>query len=200
MSERDPDELELGIHAFVGAPRTGKTHRALLTLLELCTRHNAGGIVVDSCRAQNFRAMPHVDLSSALGVALAGRVACWTPEDAGEFDRLFVALDPRNAGDALDERRHVVVLVDELHTWTSTDACPAFARIVRTWSHAKVSVLLVSQRIGRDVGQTLLAASPLIRVFRMSAPWDVRMLLSHYGVDAQRIATLPDREYKLVRA
>lgn len=185
---RSPPRELGGVRVYVGEPRTGKTWRAERDLEALCAATKRGAIVIDSTGARNFADKPHTP-SAAHTVATAwhGGVAYFTPPTQDEFDRILEA--------ELATPHGVALLVDEVSYWRIRKGT-AFDKLARTWRHHVPGLFVTTQRLTGDITDTLLACAPRVHVFRIKIPTEYHRKVKWLGIDPDKVATLPDREFE----
>lgn len=193
MPVRAPDQ---GVHAYIGAPQTGKTFLAHAEFLAYCAARRCGGIVVDIQGAKSFRKIRHVPtLRDAVSIAWNGGVAYWTPSDESEIETLFLAI--KAAENASRARTHLAVFLDEVGTLPKSQALET---AFRCWSHRDICLFTTSQKVTKDLGETILACEPVIRLFRFTAPSSIKVLTIVYRIPWERVETFGEGWHCVIRS
>lgn len=156
-----------GLHVYIGTTGTGKTHKAIRDALALSQELKRGLLVIDSRGAENLKEIPSFgvfpgslqkNLPLFDHVYSQGKVARVVPNNQEEFDLLMKAADRIG---------NFVIMIDEISSWAANTT---FQDLCRVWRHRKISFFLTTQKVGRDVQQTVLACDPTIWAFRVTNP------------------------------
>lgn len=194
-----------GVHWYIGIPRSGKTALAYKLppeakekshLEELSASTGWPCLIIDSAGVGNFDHLEHVKVDGRLAdeaitetvrkLWVEGKHATITPADADMVDRLV-----RAAGAG----RRVHILIDEARNWCSNRyISPALSRLMRSWRHSQVTIHLTTQYFG-DINSEGLSCGPHLWVFRSTAPMVLERLEREFGMDPEKVRTLPQYEY-----
>ena len=151
------DPVRPGVHAYIGTTGTGKTYLAIQEAFPLARSLGVGVLVIDTRGAENWRDMPVVENRGAIATVFRARaIAHVIPKSMEDFEELIRAAD---------QYGNAVLIIDECATFATS---PALALLVRVWRHRRVSIFLTTQKVGRDVEQSVLACDPVIRLFRVT--------------------------------
>lgn len=182
-------QIEDGIHVYIGTTGTGKTHLAIRHAIELARSKSLGVLVIDSRGAQNLKEIPLYREGKDLYSDLFnyGKIVRVVPENADEFDRIMKTLD--RVGNA-------VVLIDEVSEWATN---LTFNKLCRVWRHRTISFFITTQKIGRDVEQTVLACDPNIYIFRLTNPRSLEWVERWHRLSEAQIKALQVGQYYRAR-
>lgn len=117
------------------------------------------------------------------------RVAKVCPADRGELDAVAEVVRRRFKATG----QGITLLIDEIAAWGPPS--PTVLRLLRTYRHARATVVATTQHIGRDVGQPIQALAPTFRVFRLAAPTALEWAERELGLDPERVRALGVGEY-----
>ena len=133
--------------------------------------------------AQNLEAIQEWPEDEAIQRVYQGEVARIIPEDQLEFDSLIRAVDRRG---------NVVLFIDEVSSWATNRE---MQRLIRVWRHRKVSILLTTQLVGRDLEQAVQACNPVIYAFRTTAPRTLEWFEKWHRIPHETLRGLNVGEY-----
>jgi hypothetical protein len=171
--------LQEGIHVYIGAPGSGKTHKAIRDAYSLAKREGLGVLVIDSRGAKNLVEIPETKPPELYRKLWAGEMVRRIPYDQEEFDSIIAEVDARG---------HCAVLIDEVSEWATNRS---MKRLLRVWRHRKVSVFLTSQMIGRDIEQAVQACNPVLYLFRCTAPTTLEWVEKWHRLPQESLRALP---------
>lgn len=170
---------------ILGCPGSGKTTLARALAAEAVGRTGSPLIVVDTGRVEQFTDMEHLsDLEELIqAVWEEGAHVAYTPKDVEDFDRLC---------GAIYGGRNVVLLVDELKSLIPSGRAipPNFRRCLSEWRRV-LSGCYVTTQLYTDAGRSIKGLASEWYVFRMPGPDDQADLRADYGLDPEKIASLP---------
>lgn len=171
--------VDPGVHVYIGTTGTGKTHLAIQHSFPLARSLGQGMLIIDCRAAGNFKEMP-VDTVREASVKVFERkgIARVIPRDEEQFEALLLAAD--RYGKAC-------ILIDECATFASSRS---LSLLVRVWRHRELSLFLTTQKVGRDVEQSVLACDPTIYLFRVTNPRSLEWACRWYDLDETRLRSL----------
>ena len=181
---------DFGVYWYVGAPTAGKTTLALHHLREDIKETRWPALIIDSQGVAQFNDVPHADsvVQAITWVWKEGRHAAYTPTGVEEVNQL--------AG-AIRRGKRVHVLVDEARYWMSAHSItPEISRLMRVWQHSQITIRLTSQRL-EDIHQDAIACTTKLYAFRTVAPRTLERLERDFGLDPNKVKSLPRGSYEV---
>jgi len=177
--------VDPGLNVYIGTTGTGKTHKAIRDAIELAGQKRLGVLVIDSRGAENLREIPEFRPGLELyeTVYHKGGIARVVPKDEIEFDAIM---------GVVDRTGRVILMIDEVAAWATSKT---LQNLCRVWRHKQVSIFLTTQKIGRDIEQTILACDPQLYLFRVTNPRTLEWCERWHRVTEQRLRALKVGEY-----
>lgn len=174
-----------GLHVYIGTTGTGKTHKAIRDAIELAGVKRQGVLVIDSRGADNLTEIKEYRYGREL------LEDCW---NYGKICRVV----PRNDEDfeqiisQVDKTGNIIILIDECAPWASNRT---FQNLCRVWRHRKISMFLTTQKVGRDIEQTVLACDPRLYIFRLTNPRSIEWVERWHRLTEQQVRALKVGEH-----
>jgi hypothetical protein len=187
-----PRVVDRGVAVYVGAPRTGKTTRALADARAAGRALGWPVLVLDLAgavgrppgfqRAANARAV-------LLRLLREREAVVWCPDDMDEATALLRALLAARPA-------RVVLLVDEWsflfgHTGHAGAPVRPLVALCRTWRHAQVRVLATTQHLSGDIPAAIWSCAPAWYVHRTTGPHSLQAAV-RLGIDPEAVRGLPE--------
>ncbi len=117
------------------------------------------------------------------------RVAKVCPADRKELDAICEAVRRRYKAVG----QGITLLLDEIAAWGPPS--PTLLRLLRTYRHARATIVATTQHVGRDVGQPIQALAPIFRVFRLAAPSALEWAERELALRPEQVRALGTGEY-----
>lgn len=181
-----------GLHVYIGTTGSGKTYKAIRDAIAHAGETARGVLVIDSRGEGNadggcLKPIPEMRPTGDLWQAVYayGQVARVVPRDEAEFDNII---------QVVDRTGQLVVLIDEVSPWATNKTLQALCRV---WRHRKVSLFITTQKIGRDLEQSILACDPKLYLFRLTAPRSLEWVERWHRIPPEAVKALPVGSYYL---
>src|SRR5262249_16135625 len=97
---------------------------------------------------------------------------------------------------AVDRYGNCCLFIDEVSFWANN---PAFLRLARVWRHRSISLFLTSQKVGRDVEQTIQSCDPTLYVFRCTGPTTLEYFERMHDLPRDKLRSLKVGEHYTLR-
>lgn len=182
-----------GLHVYIGTTGTGKTHKAIRDAITLAGSLRQGVLVIDSGGAENLREIPEAMNPNVFGgrtiqsVFASGSIIRMVPKGEADFGEAIRRVDRYG---------NCVLFIDECAHWAYH---ADFLRLCRVWRHRKISLFLTTQKVGRDLEQTVLACDPTLYVFRCTASRTKEYFERWYGLKPDALKALKVGEHYTLR-
>jgi DNA helicase HerA-like ATPase len=177
-----------GLHVYIGTTGSGKTHKAIRDAIELAGTKRLGVLVIDSRGANNLREIQELRPGKELWEQVwnYGSIRRVVPRDETEFDEIIRRVD---------QTGQLILVIDECAPWANNKT---FHNLCRVWRHRNVTLFITTQKIGRDIEQTILACDPTMYVFRLTNPRSLEWVERWHRIPENELRQLEVGQYFMV--
>jgi hypothetical protein len=89
----------------------------------------------------------------------------------------------------------LILVIDECAPWANNKT---FHNLCRVWRHRNVTLFITTQKIGRDIEQTILACDPTMYVFRLTNPRSLEWVERWHRIPENELRQLEVGQYFMV--